>query len=250
MPTNMKPEVTVAPPEGLLAMLNLARMTTTTAEPGYIIGYNVPARNVISIYRHEQRAPQPQEQNTSNTAPGPHCEPCAYTDIGFAAFNLDVLMEKAAAPRSFHARDAIFELRRLTGLTWGDLAAMLSATRQSLHLWANGAPINGVNEKNVHSLLMAMRELDRGTARENHGLLLAPLQGGGTVGELLRARRFEDAVALAGRGRGRPIGAIMPEAAPRAEKISVADMLGTRSDRLHTDEGAALRPRRGPRRGI
>jgi hypothetical protein len=220
----MKPEVTVAPPEGLLAMLNLARMTTTTAEPGYIIGYNVPARNVISIYRHEQRAPQPQEQNTSNTAPGPHCEPCAYTDIGFAAFNLDVLMEKAAAPQSFHARDAIFELRRLTGLTWGDLAAMLSATRQSLHLWANGAPINGVNEKNV--------------------------QGGGTVGELLRARRFEDAVALAGRGRGRPIGAIMPEAAPRAEKISVADMLGTRSDRLHTDEGAALRPRRGPRRGI
>ena len=35
----------------------------------------------------------------------------------------------------------IFELRRLTGFTWDELALLLSVTRRSLHLWANGGPI-------------------------------------------------------------------------------------------------------------
>jgi hypothetical protein len=157
----------------------------------------------------------------------------------------------ATPPQSFRARDAIFELRRLSGLTWEELATLLSVTRRSLHLWANGGPINGVNERHVRDLLMAVRALDRGTARENRGLLLAPLQSGGTISELLQAGHFEDAVDIAGRGPGRgPIGASGREVAPRAGKISIADMLGTRSDRLHTDEGTALLPRRGPRRGI
>jgi hypothetical protein len=247
--TDTQPEMTFAPP-GLLAMIWLAPTTTSTAGPEYAIRSYMLARNVISICRHEQRAPQPQEQNTSNTVPGPHREPCPYTDVGFAAFKAERVTGIAAAPRSFRARDAIFELRRLGGLTWEELARLLSVTRRSLHLWANGGPINSPNEKHVRDLLMAMRELDRGTARENRGLLLAPLRDGGTVSELLQARRFEDAVALAGRGRGRAVGVTTREAVAKAEKLSVVDMLGTRSDRLHTDEGTALPPRRGPRRGV
>jgi hypothetical protein len=246
-----QPELIFAPPaDGLLAMLALARMTTTTAAPIYTRNYDAIALNVISICRHEQRAPQPQEQNTSSTAPVPHREPCSYTDVGFAAFKPDSSTAIGAAPQSFRARDAIFELRRLSGLTWEELATLLEVTRRSLHLWANGGPINGVNEKHVRDLLIAMRALDRGTARENRGLLLAPLQGGGTLSELLQARRFEDAVDMAGRGPGRPVSTTVREVGAKAGKISVVDMLGTRSDRLHTDEGTALPPRRGRRRGI
>jgi hypothetical protein len=248
--TDTQPEMTFAAAPGLLAMLWLAETTTNTVTPEHAIRSYALAGNVISIYRHEQRAPQPQEQNTSNTAPGPHREPCPYTDVGFAAFQSDNLTRIAAAPQSFRTRDAIFELRRLSGLTWEELATLLSVTRRSLHLWANGAPINAPNEKRVRNLLMTMRELDRGTARENRGLLLAPLQDGVTVGELLEGRHFEEAVALAGRGRGRAVGLTTRDPVSRAEKLSVADMLGTRSDRLHKDEGAALPPRRGPRRGV
>jgi Holliday junction resolvase RusA-like endonuclease len=53
-------------------------------------------------------------------------------------------------------------------------------------------------------------------------------------------------VAAAYRGAG----VTTREAAQRVEKLSVADMLGTSADRLHTDERVALPPRRGPRRAI
>jgi hypothetical protein len=248
--TDTQPEMTFAPAPGLLAMLWLAPTTTSTVGPEYAIRSYMLARNVISICRHEQRAPQPQEQNTSNTAPGPYREPFPYTDVGFAAFKPERVTSIAAAPRSFRARDAIFELRRLSGLTWEELATLLSVTRRSLHLWANGGPINSPNEKHVRDLLMAMRELDRGSARENRGVLLTPLRDAGTVGDLLRGRHFEEAIALAGRGRGRLTSPEIREAVAKPTKLSVADMLGTSGDRIHTDEGVALPPRRGPRRGV
>jgi len=77
-------------------------------------------------------------------------------------------------------------------------------TRRTLHLWANGGPINTLNERHVRDLLVAIRELDRGTARENRALLLAPLRDGdSTVGDLLQGRHFADVLRLVGRGRGR-----------------------------------------------
>ena len=130
-PSDTQSEMTFVP-SGLLAMLWLAPTTTSTARPEYAILSYMLARNVISICRHEQRAPQPQQQNTSNTAPGPHREPCPYTAVGFAAFKPERVTSIAAAPRSFRARDAIFELRRLSGLTWEELATLLSVTRRSL----------------------------------------------------------------------------------------------------------------------
>ena len=79
-------------------------------------------------------------------------------------------------------------------------------TRRSLHLWANGGPINTPNEKRVRDLLVTMRKLDRGTARENRSLLIAPQPGGGAFSDLLRSKKFEEALALAGQGPG-PSGA-------------------------------------------
>ena len=73
-------------------------------------------------------------------------------------------LEATTTVLSFRARDGIFELRRLTGFTWDELALLLSVTRRSLHLWANGGPINTPNEKRVRDLLVTMRKLDRGNA--------------------------------------------------------------------------------------
>ena len=138
----------------------------------------------------------------------------------------------------------------MSSLTWEELATLLSVTRRSLHLWANGGPINTLNERHVRDLLVTMRELDRGTARENRALLLAPLRDGDiTLGDLLRGRHFSDALALVGRGRGRSVPSVTQGAMWRPEKLSVADMLGTNADRVKTDEGRALPPRRGPRPG-
>ena len=235
---------TAAPP-GLLATTWLSGMATNTE---VVHRYEPPPRKVVVIVGHWSAV----VQDTSNTAPEACPEPYEHTGVGPVRFKRVLAEAIAAAPASFKARDGIFELRRLTGLTWEELAALLSVTRRSLHLWANGGAINAPNERHVRDLLAAMRELDRGTARENRALLLAPLRDGdSTVGDLLRGRHFADALKLVGRGRGRAAPApVTGEALWKPEKLSVADMLGTSGDRIHTDEGRALPPRRGPRRGV
>jgi transcriptional regulator with XRE-family HTH domain len=146
--------------------------------------------------------------------------------------------------RGFHGREAIFELRRLTGLTWEELAEVMSVSRRSLHLWANGQRIYASNEKRLRDLVSAMRTLDRGTARENRALLISPRPGGGVFSDLLREGRFAEALALAGRGNGRPRVSEKTSAEPLpTASVSVEDSFNTRSDRVHIDEGLAV-PRR------
>lgn len=148
----------------------------------------------------------------------------------------------------FHARDAIFELRRLTGLTWEELADVLGVTRRTLHLWANGQPINTINEKRVRDVLLVIRTLDRGAARQNRSLLISPQPEGGVFSDLLRGQRFNEALARAGRGPGRsiPPAPVDDKTQLEAAKLSVADMLGTSGERVHTDNSVALPRRRRP----
>jgi hypothetical protein len=237
---------TAAPP-GLLATSWLSGVATNTVAE---VVRRYDPRKVVLIVGHWPVSPV--VEDTSNTAPEARREPYEHTGVGPVRFKWVLAEAIAGAPASFRARDAIFELKRLSGLTWEELGELLSVTRRSLHLWANGGPINTLNERHVRDLLVAIRELDRGTARENRALLLAPLRDGdNTVGDLLRGRHFADALRLVGRGRGRTTPPPVTGETPwKPEKLSVADRLGTSADRIHTDEGPALPPRRGPRRGI
>jgi hypothetical protein len=238
---------TAAPSSGLLATSWLFGMATNTA-PAVARSYRVPD-NVLQIL--EWPPASRGEQDTSNTVRERCREPYEHTGVGLVVLKRAVVGAIAGAPPGFRAREAIFELRRLTGLTWAELATLLSVTRRSLHLWANGGPINTVNEKHLRDLLVAARELDRGTARENRALLLAPLRDGdSTVGDLLQGRHFADALKLVGRGPGRVAPPpVTRDASWEPEKLSVADRLGTSADRIHTGGGRSLPRRRGPRRG-
>jgi hypothetical protein len=150
----------------------------------------------------------------------------------------------------FRVRNALHELRRVSGLTWENLADVLNVTRRSLHLWVNGGSINSPNEKHVRDLLVAIRAMDRGTATENRQLLLTPVGDGRSLMDLLRHSRFDEAVTLAGRGMGRTL-PFQIEAAPQPTslmQLSVADMLGTNPERIHSDDGRYLPSRRRPKR--
>jgi hypothetical protein len=244
--TNTSSDTSRVEARGLMAISWLSTiMTTNTAGVENAVRRVLLEGSPSAICPYVQNA---EEQHTSNTVLVARCAWGQHTDIGLGSFQRRrVVTGGAALPRSFRARDAIFELRRLTGLTWEELAGLLSVTRRSLHLWANGGPINAPNEKHVRDLLITMQKLDRGTAQENRGLLLAPLPGGGIVSDLLRTQQFENAIAQAGRGQGR-VAFAQASAVVKPAKLSLADMLGARSDKLHTDEGVALPPRRGPRR--
>lgn len=211
-------------------------------EPSLLPAQFEPATKVHDRFRVAYTG----EFNTTSTIENAW-ESIVHTNAGPAVPQHKKASEVPAIVPGFSAREGIFELRRLTSFTWDDLADLLSVTRRSLHLWANGGPINTPNEKRVRDLLVTMRKLDRGTARENRSLLIAPQPGGGAFSELLRSQKFEKALAMAGQGRGRAMKKSTNEKRATA-KPSVADMLGSSADRIHSDKGGSLPPRGGQRR--
>ena len=59
---------------------------------------------------------------------------------------------------------AIMELRRLSGLTWEQIATLFNVARRSLHFWASGKPVNAPNEERLRRVLTT----DPGTGVMRH----------------------------------------------------------------------------------
>jgi transcriptional regulator with XRE-family HTH domain len=149
--------------------------------------------------------------------------------------------EAAQAPS---ASNVILEVRRLSGLTWQELADLLGVHRRTLHLWANSRPINAANEHRLQHLLGVMRRLDRGEASRNRSLLLAPRAGGVSIFDLLSEERFGDAVATAGVGQGRqrrPATPLAPDAAQARRPLPLGQLLGALQDPVHQSDRRLLR---------
>lgn len=104
-------------------------------------------------------------------------------------------------------RTAIHELRRLSGLTWDQLARLFGVDRRSLHHWGSGKPLNSPNEERLHRLLAVIRHIDRGAADLNRQALLQPTDDGDIPFDLLVQGEYQyQAVKdILGQGSGRRI---------------------------------------------
>lgn len=149
---------------------------------------------------------------------------------------------------------AILELRRLSGLTWEQLARLFGVDRRSLHFWANGKPLTPAHEERLQRLLATVRRFDQGRARENRALLLEARADGLIPFDLLVEGKFEQALAL--------IAPAAPTARQRTAPLSTeartarappppSELVGALQDRVHTDKGRLLSvtPIRTKRRG-
>lgn len=149
----------------------------------------------------------------------------------------------------------IFEIRKLSGLTWDELANLFNVARRSVHLWANGKPINSANEMKVGRLLAAFRRMDRGEARENRKLIFSPSPVGGLMFDLLRRGDFDAFDDLVGEGSERhlPVGCLSPEAAAARRPQPVHILMDARADEQPVSRGqfvraGRIRPRQRPDR--
>jgi transcriptional regulator with XRE-family HTH domain len=68
--------------------------------------------------------------------------------------------------------EAIAELRRISGLTWEQLAGMLQVSRRALHFWASDKQMHPAHEERVHRVLAALRRIDRGAPDLTRAALL------------------------------------------------------------------------------
>jgi transcriptional regulator with XRE-family HTH domain len=137
---------------------------------------------------------------------------------------------------------AINELRRLTGLTWEQLAELFGVARRSLHFWASGKPMNAANEERLRRMLAAIRQTDRGSASENRSMLLQDRDGALPI-DLLKEGRYEELVALVAPGPGRRRLKPTPlshEAREARKPRPPEELVGALQDRVHVEEGRLL----------
>jgi len=101
------------------------------------------------------------------------------------------------APSAESTRRAISELRRLSGLTWEQLAELFGVSRRSVHFWASGKPLNAANEEKLLRVLDIVRRADLGSSRSTRAALFNATNGVTAFG-LLVASRFEEVSELLG----------------------------------------------------
>ncbi len=87
--------------------------------------------------------------------------------------------------------NALAELRRLSGLTWEQLAQLFGVARRSLHFWASGKRLSANNEEKLYRLLSVAQAVDRGSPRTNRRLLVSALSSGDIPLDLLRDEQYE-----------------------------------------------------------
>lgn len=150
-------------------------------------------------------------------------------------------------------REAVSELRRISGLTWEQLGLLFAVSRRSVHFWASGKPLNAENETRVLKVLDVVRTADRGDARSTRSALL-DVHHGTSAFDLLVDERFDEARARLGVGAGRPRparGELSPEAKAARAPLRPEDLVDAQHDRVHRDPGRARAARtvRSSRRG-
>jgi DNA-binding transcriptional regulator YiaG len=141
---------------------------------------------------------------------------------------------------------ALLELRRVSGLTWDQLARLFGVTRRSLHFWVSGKPLNPVNEERLHKLLATIRKLNRGSAGETRSLLLSVREDGVIPYEFLIEGQYEAVVSLLGPGQALSRSQLSPLsiASRMARKPPTpAELAGAIQDRVHKEVGKARIPR-------
>jgi DNA-binding transcriptional regulator YiaG len=143
----------------------------------------------------------------------------------------------AAAPSGA----AINELRRVSGLTWDQLARLFDVSRRSLHFWASGKPMTPSNEEHLQRLLAVVRKVDRGSASANRAMLLGVREDGSLPFDLLASGDYDRVLSLLGPGEARRSSPpkLSEEARAARAPRPPEELVGALQDRIHRDGGIA-----------
>ena len=129
----------------------------------------------------------------------------------------------------------VHALRRISGLTWDQLAQIFGVSRRTMHLWASGKPMTVEHETKLHRITAFVHKISRGDARRTRAALLSVGREGVSALELLEQCHYKEAEKVAGIGTGssplRPRPSPLSAEARQARRPrSPVDLLGTTPD--------------------
>jgi DNA-binding transcriptional regulator YiaG len=137
-------------------------------------------------------------------------------------------------------QQAVNELRKLSGLTWEQLATLFDVSRRSVHFWASGEALSSANEEKLNRTLDAVEYVSRGSASSNRRLLMGIADDGKSYLELLGAGEFDRVKHLLGAGNAiaKPkLGQLSPVAEMSQVSPNPADLVGALQDSIHREVG-------------
>jgi DNA-binding transcriptional regulator YiaG len=97
-------------------------------------------------------------------------------------------------------QQAVNELRKLSGLTWDQLAILFDVSRRSVHFWASGQPLTSANEEKLNRILDVLEHISRGSASRNRSLLMSIADDGKSYLDLITAGEYDRVKHLLGAG--------------------------------------------------
>lgn len=121
--------------------------------------------------------------------------------------------------------ELVHELRRVSGLTWAQIAEVFDVSARAPYHWASGKTVSAENHERLGQVVTVLRFIDRGSAEENRNLLLGNARPGQTYLDLLCGGEYKLVRALAGEGVGRP--SFGPALSQDAEKFNAPSHWGS-----------------------
>lgn len=147
---------------------------------------------------------------------------------------------------------AITELRRLSALTWEQIAVLFGVSRRAVHFWATGKPMAAAHDQHLQRTLNSIRTVDRGDGPSNRSALFAQTGSGIAAFDLLVQHQYEAFVALLGGPSGGPRTSTKPTRVS-ADRLPMSPraIANAREDSAHCEAGPPRRANvvRTPRAG-
>ena len=137
-------------------------------------------------------------------------------------------------------QQAVNELRKLSGLTWEQIAILFAVSRRSVHFWASGQPLTSVNEEKLNRILDVIEYISRGSASCNRSLLMSIADGGKSCLDLLTVGEFDRVKSILGAGNAQkqPKSAqLSPAAAMDRMPPNPADLVDALQESVHQEVG-------------
>lgn len=91
------------------------------------------------------------------------------------------------------AENPIAEFKRISGLTWEQVAQAIGVDRRTLHFWEAGRPMRPKHQERLQRALRIVRRADRGDAASTRQCLL-DASGGPILKDLLANGAFDEAM--------------------------------------------------------
>jgi DNA-binding transcriptional regulator YiaG len=128
-------------------------------------------------------------------------------------------------------QQAINELRRISGLTWDQLAQLFDVSRRSIHFWASGQTLSSKHEEKLNQILNTLRYISLGSGSLNRSLLMKIHSSGISYLEMLAAGEYSEVRKFIGAGNI-PEGSKLPQLSKKAEILQVITNPGDLADAL------------------